>query len=156
MSIVHSSGRMRQARRVCAAIIVSLTTMIWSGAAMAQNAYISNQNSNNVSVINTATNTVTATVTVGTNPLGVAVSPDGTRAYVTNFGANTVSVINTATNTVTATITVGTGPAAFGQFIGPAAPAAPVPTLSEWAMILLGLTLAGGATVLTQRRRMAV
>lgn len=31
----------------------------------------------------------------------------------------------------------------------------PVPTLSEWAMILLGLTLAGGATVVIQRRRRA-
>lgn len=33
-------------------------------------------------------------------------------------------------------------------------PAPPVPTMSEWAMILLGLTLAGGAAVLVQRRRM--
>ncbi len=32
---------------------------------------------------------------------------------------------------------------------------APVPTLSEWAMILLGLTLAGGAALLVQRRRFA-
>lgn len=29
----------------------------------------------------------------------------------------------------------------------------PVPTLSEWAMILLGLTLAGGAALVIQRRR---
>ena len=34
-----------------------------------------------------------------------------------------------------------------------AAPA-PVPTLSEWAMILLGLTLAGGAALMIQRRRL--
>lgn len=32
----------------------------------------------------------------------------------------------------------------------------PVPTLSEWAMILLGLTLAGGAAVILQRRRFTV
>ncbi|WGM32182.1 IPTL-CTERM sorting domain-containing protein [Brevundimonas sp. NIBR11] len=30
---------------------------------------------------------------------------------------------------------------------------APVPTLSEWAMIMLGLTLAGGAALYLQRRR---
>ena len=42
--------------------------------------YVTNFNSNNVSVINTATNTVLTTVGVGTNPVGVAVSPDGTRA----------------------------------------------------------------------------
>ena len=61
-------------------------------------------------MINTATNTVTATITVGATPAGVAVSPDGTRAYVTNYGSDTVSVIDTATNTVTATITVGSRP----------------------------------------------
>ena len=31
---------------------------------------------------------------------------------------------------------------------------APVPTLSEWAMILFGLALAGGAALYIQRRRM--
>ncbi|WP_428149839.1 IPTL-CTERM sorting domain-containing protein [Brevundimonas sp.] len=36
-----------------------------------------------------------------------------------------------------------------------AAGPAPVPTLSEWAMILFGLTLAGGAAVILQRRRFA-
>jgi hypothetical protein len=35
-----------------------------------------------------------------------------------------------------------------------AAPPAPVPTLSEWAMIILSLTLAGGAVLCLQRRRM--
>jgi len=61
-------------------------------------------------VIATATNTVTATIPVGTNPYGVAVSPDGSTAYVTNASNNNVSVIATATNTVTATIPVGTSP----------------------------------------------
>ena len=36
---------------------------------------------------------VTATITVGELPLGVAFSPDGTKAYVTNYTDNTVSVI---------------------------------------------------------------
>ena len=68
---------------------------------------------NSVSVINPATNTVTATIPVGTEPHGVAVSPTGPYAgdiYVTNYGGGTVSVINPATNTVTATIPVGTNP----------------------------------------------
>jgi len=42
-------------------------------------AYVANNNSDNVSVINTATNTVTATVPVGDDPQQVAVAPDGTR-----------------------------------------------------------------------------
>ena len=73
-------------------------------------AYITNHGSNTVSVIDTATNTVTATVPVGSSPWGVAVSPDGTRVYVTNWNSNTVSVIDTATNTVTATVNVKSNP----------------------------------------------
>ena len=38
---------------------------------------------------------------------------------------------------------------------GYVAPPAPVPTLSEWAMILLGVVLAGGAATFIQRRRHA-
>ncbi len=73
-------------------------------------AYITNLNSNIVSVINTANNNVTATVPAGSDPQGVAVSPDGTRVYVANihYGSiGTVSIIDTATNKVTATVPVG-------------------------------------------------
>ena len=66
--------------------------------------------SNTVSVIDTATNNVTATVNVECGPIGVAVSPDGTKVYVTNAYSNTVSVIDTATNNVTATVPVGSYP----------------------------------------------
>jgi YVTN family beta-propeller protein len=72
---------------------------------------VANTGSNTVSVIAAATNRVAATVAVGSEPVGIAVSPDGTTVYVTNSGSNTVSVIDTATNTVTATIAVGTFPA---------------------------------------------
>ena len=54
--------------------------------------------------------TVTATIPVGSEPIGVAVSPNGAYVYVTNRGDNSVSVISTASNTVTATVTVGTYP----------------------------------------------
>ena len=59
--------------------------------------------SNTVSVIDTATNTVVATIPVGDHPFGIAITPDGTRAYVTDIISRTVSVIDTATNTVVAT-----------------------------------------------------
>ena len=72
--------------------------------ALAQNAYITNFNANTVSVIDTTSNTVTATIPGFTSPFGVAVSPDGSTVYVANFIDETVSVIATATNTVTATI----------------------------------------------------
>jgi YVTN family beta-propeller protein len=43
-------------------------------------------------------------------PLGVAVTPDGTKVYVANRGSGTVSAIATATNAVVATIPVGGNP----------------------------------------------
>ncbi len=87
--------------------VLVLSPVVW---ARAPQAYITNLNDNTVSVIDTASNTVTATVPVGNFPNGVAVTPDGAHVYVGNQGDGTVSVIDTATNTVTATVTVGVVP----------------------------------------------
>ena len=54
---------------------------------------------------------MSAPITVGKGPIGVAITPDGKHAYVTNTGDGTVSVITTATGAVSAPITVGNGPA---------------------------------------------
>jgi YVTN family beta-propeller protein len=70
--------------------------------------YVTNSNSNNVTVIDGATNT-TATVTVGTGPFRVAVNPVTNKIYVTNQGSGTVTVIDGATNT-TSSVTAGTNP----------------------------------------------
>ncbi len=78
------------------------------------NAYITDQQSGKVSVIDTSTNTVAATISVGNGPSGSVVTPDGSKAYSTNRTDGTVSVINTATNTVVATITVGSSPWGIG------------------------------------------
>src|ERR1035437_1245398 len=92
-------------------IYLLITFALIGLSANAQTAYIVNYGSNNVSVINLTTNTVTGTIPVGANPDAIAISPDGSKAYVANYDVNgTVSVINTATNTVIATITVGTDP----------------------------------------------
>jgi YVTN family beta-propeller protein/VCBS repeat-containing protein len=78
-----------------------------------------------LTVINTATNALIDTnpangsgtidpITVGNNPAGVAVSPQGDRIYVTNFSDSTVTVIDydarTDAYTVLAPITVGGRP----------------------------------------------
>jgi YVTN family beta-propeller protein len=73
-------------------------------------AYVANQNSNSVSVINTTTRTAVATVSVGVNPWGVAITPNGAFAYVTNQASNSVSVINTATNSAVGSVSVGPNP----------------------------------------------
>jgi YVTN family beta-propeller protein len=82
--------------------------------------YVANQGSNNISVIDAATDAVVATIPVGNSPLGVAVTPDGRKVFVTNSGSNTVSVISTAKDKVTATVHVGKSPTSFGVFIQPA------------------------------------
>ncbi len=63
-----------------------------------------------VSVINGATNTVAATVTVGVFPEFLLVNSVTNKIYVTNRNSNSISVINGATNTVTKTISVGANP----------------------------------------------
>jgi len=74
-------------------------------------AYISNYGDRTVSVINTQTNTVVESIPVGSQPQGVAVSPDGSRVYVTDQESSMVSVINTSTNAVIANINVDSSPA---------------------------------------------
>lgn len=75
-------------------------------------AYVTNQGHNTVSVIDTATNAVIATVDVapvGQSPAGVAVTPDGSKAYVANNITDNVSVIDTITDTVLKVIVLPAG-----------------------------------------------
>src|SRR5690242_10546257 len=99
-------------RMLFAAAVATIAIVLGGPPSRAQNAYIANQRSNNVSVIATASNTVTATIPVGSYPGGVAVTPDGSKVYVANgnqVSNGTISVIDTSSNTVTATITVADG-----------------------------------------------
>ena len=90
--------------------LAALLLLFHSAGALAQPfAYVTNVISNNVSVINTNTNSVVAIVPVEFYPQGVALTPNGGFAYVVNFSGN-VSVINTASNTVVATVSVGYEP----------------------------------------------
>jgi len=85
--------------------------------------YVTNAGTNTVSVIETATNAVGASITVGLYPHGLAIAPNGANLYVANTGpdtgpdhspgpgaSNTVSVIDVATGGVTQTIDVGQAP----------------------------------------------
>jgi YVTN family beta-propeller protein len=81
------------------------------------NAYVANANNNTVAVIDTASNTITATVPVGQGPVSLALTPDRAFLYVANSGDSTVSVVGTATNAVAATVPVGNTP--FGIAVTP-------------------------------------
>lgn len=70
--------------------------------------YVTNFMSNDVSVIDLSNGKVMATIPVGKNPTGMAVSPDKEEVYVANMWSGTVSVISTAQNAVTHTITIPT------------------------------------------------
>ncbi len=72
--------------------------------------YVSDEIGNAVTVIATATNTVTASIPVGQIPLGLATTSDGKLLYVANGADNTVSVISTTSNSVLATISGFAGP----------------------------------------------
>ena len=84
---------------------IAAVTILGSAPSLAQNAYITNYTATGtVSVINTVTDKVIATIPVGSYPNGVAVSPNGRRVYVGNEGSASLSVIDTKTNAMIATI----------------------------------------------------
>ncbi|OAN27477.1 Ig-like domain-containing protein [Mycolicibacterium iranicum] len=73
-------------------------------------AYVTHQDTDHVSVIDTATRQIVAHVRVGDAPYGVAVGSDG-RAYVVNSGEDSISVIDTRTlSTIGTRIYVGNSP----------------------------------------------
>ncbi len=82
--------------------------------------YVADGDSDQVSVIDTATNTVTSTIdlapyagaNVGSNPTGLALSADHSRLFVTNAGNNDVAVVDTTAGKVTGTVPTGWYPSA--------------------------------------------
>ncbi len=68
--------------------------------------WVLNSGSNDISVIDLASNRGIAHIDVGDNPRGLALSPDETKVYVNNNLAGTVSVIDTTTLKVTGEIRV--------------------------------------------------
>lgn len=92
----------------------------------AKTLYCANVYDNSVSVIDTGTNTVTATITDKTilGPFTMALTPDGKSLYINNYGNplypkrtdnNTVTVIDTATKAVTKVIPVGSSPSGIAM-----------------------------------------
>jgi YVTN family beta-propeller protein len=73
---------------------------------------VSNDEAGTITMISTATDGITGTISMGAyaGAAAVALSPDGTTAYVANADSNAVSVIDLTTDAVTATIPVGLFP----------------------------------------------
>jgi len=93
-------------KSIFAPVILTLTLSILSVASVswAGKAYVVNRKSNDVSVIDTNTNTVVKTIPVGRDPLDVGVNPSRSVAYVANNGSGSFSIIDTASDTVINTL----------------------------------------------------
>jgi len=101
-------------------LVVAGTAVVLAGLGLAApasaatgggfNAFVTDSRQNQVYVIDTATNAITATVPVGVNPHGLAVVPDGSRVYVADHGSAQVSVIDSATATMLTNIPVTGAP----------------------------------------------
>jgi len=68
--------------------------------------YVTGTESNQLYLINAATNRVTGTVKVGELPWQVVAAPNGKTVYVANPDSSSVSVVSTATGAVTGTIAI--------------------------------------------------
>lgn len=75
-------------------------------------AYVTNTDSDTVTVIERQRDVVVATMAVGRRPKGIAVNSDGTKVYVANSGSNTISVVDTdARKVINAISNMGYSPA---------------------------------------------
>src|SRR2546427_11932989 len=72
--------------------------------------FVTNEKSDDVTVIDATTRKVVTTIPVGKRPRGVAVSPDGRRVYVTNSNSDSLSVIDTKSLAVLRTVPAGPPP----------------------------------------------
>ncbi len=66
--------------------------------------FVINDGDNTIAVVDIASGEITSTLTVGSEPRGLAVSADGSILVVTNSADDNISVIDVATGTVTSTI----------------------------------------------------
>ncbi len=66
--------------------------------------YVTNSDSDCVTVIDRQQDWVVATIAVDQSPMGIVTSPDGSKIYVANSGSSNISVIDTGINRVINTI----------------------------------------------------
>ena len=85
---------------VLAALVASIGTA-WP-ANVAEEAFVTNQLSNNLSVVDLTSLQPIATIAIDGKPAGVAITPDGRFAYVTSPDAKAPTVVDAAARRVVA------------------------------------------------------
>jgi len=73
-------------------------------------AVVANSGSNSIGILDIVNDVLLFNVTVGNQPVALAVSSDGSTAYVANYTDGTVTQVNLASGTARATIAVGGNP----------------------------------------------
>ena len=98
--------------RLLSAVLLPTCLLAIAAGALAggPQAYVGNFKDNTVSVIDTGTGTVIATLPVAAGPHGMTQTPDGRTVFISGDGSSEVNVIDTATNRVTRSIEVGKSP----------------------------------------------
>jgi len=95
----------------CRAAALVACAWVWSAPVHAAPfAYITNQGSHDVSVIDLATQQVITTVPVGRSPAGVVASSQAGKVFVSNPDSKNISVIDMRSQKVVATLPAGDGP----------------------------------------------
>jgi YVTN family beta-propeller protein len=111
-------GSLLRYSAVLAAVVATVAALAAATANAAQLAVVAERDSDQASLINTATNKrVGEPVEAGEGPTSVAITPDGKYAYVTDVFGKSVSLIEIGLRRNAGKIEVGTGP--FGIAITP-------------------------------------
>ena len=79
-------------------------------AAFAATAYVPNEGSATISVIDTTTDQVTSTIRYGKKPRGIAIAKDGSRLYLSDQTGNALVVVDLARGATIATVPLGDSP----------------------------------------------
>ncbi len=79
-------------------------------AAGAGRLFVLNEKGHSVSIVNPLTNRVESTISMPSDPRGVAILRDGSLAYISLNGANGVVALNTRTGRIVATVPAGNNP----------------------------------------------
>jgi len=82
----------------------------WNTYTGATRAIVANSGGNTISVLDTVNDALLTTISVGNQPVALAVSSDGTTGYVANYVDSTVTQVNLTTDTPVTTIAVGGQP----------------------------------------------
>ena len=100
-------------RSQCLKVIAAVTALFTATAVAAATAYVPNEGSASISVIDTLTDKVTATLRLGKKPRGIAIAKDGSRMYLSDQTGKVIIVVHLPDGKTIATVALGESPEAI-------------------------------------------